>query len=251
MNRAVVWSVTLAGERAEPLPVTATLSASSPADSRCTNLAPECRDRVRAALLNSGEVWPDTVVHLSIPRMPRPGGIADLAVGVSILAATGAVRSPCLDKIMFAAEFGLDGSLRSVEGTWAAFDPAPALGITHAVVPEPLLPEFGVCTGVTVVGAPTLTAVLAWLRGTRALPCAGTHRWTPVVPLAALRVRPIPTSSPNQLNKVALQHISRPLKFLPSPSLSERPPCVESTVRSSCRFRRHGRTAATAASEQD
>lgn len=177
MNRAVAWSVTLADQHAEPLPVTATISACSPTDSLCTNVTRECRDRVRAALFNSGEQWPNAVVCLSIPHVPQPAGIADLAVGVSVLAATGAVRSTYLDKIMFAAALGLGGSLHSVEGTWAAFDPAPALGITHAVVPEPLLPEFGASTGVTVVGAPTLTAVLAWLRGTHPRPCAGTHRW--------------------------------------------------------------------------
>ncbi|QBS44934.1 magnesium chelatase domain-containing protein [Nocardia sp. CS682] len=179
MSRAVAWSVTLGSQNAEPLPVTATLDAPSPTSAGCMNVTPECRDRVRAALFNSGEVWPNAVVGLSIPSAPQPAGVADLAVGVSVLAASGALRSAPLGKIMFAAALGLDGSLRAVEGTWAAFDAAPLLGITHAVVPQLLLSEFGTSAGITVVGATTLSAVLAWLRGTRALPCAGTHRWGP------------------------------------------------------------------------
>ncbi|CAM4041422.1 magnesium chelatase domain-containing protein [Nocardia ninae] len=160
-----------------PFPVTASLDNTSPAGIGHTDLAPECRDRVRAALLNSGELWPQSSVRLSIADVSEPAGIADLAAAVSILAVSGEFRSVPLARIMFVAELGLDGSLRSVQGTWAALDAGAPLGITYAVVPHIQLPEFGASTGVTVLGAPTLSAVLAWLRGTHALPCAGTHQW--------------------------------------------------------------------------
>ncbi|MEV6558321.1 magnesium chelatase domain-containing protein [Nocardia sp. NPDC051756] len=116
MNPAVAWSVTLGAQSADPLPVTATISGCSPTGSPCANVTAQCRDRVRAALLNSGERWPDAVVELSIPNPPQPGGIADLAVGVAVLAADGTLASMPLGKVMFAAELGLDGSLRSVAG---------------------------------------------------------------------------------------------------------------------------------------
>ncbi|WP_405167886.1 hypothetical protein OG203_15865 [Nocardia sp. NBC_01499] len=173
----MAWSVTLGNPVAQPFSVTATLGAPAPTESGYTDLAQECRDRVRAALFNSAELWPPVEVQLSISGMPHPAGIADLAVAVSVLAAAGRFRSMPLEKILFVAELGLDGALRAVEGTWAAFDAAPLLGITHAVVPQALLPEFGASTEFLVLGAPTLSAVLAWLRGTHALPCAGTHRW--------------------------------------------------------------------------
>ncbi|WP_280394615.1 magnesium chelatase domain-containing protein [Nocardia brasiliensis] len=177
MTRAVAWSVTLGDQVAEPFSVTATLGTSAPFEMGHAEVSPECRDRVRAALLNSGQRWPQARVRFSIPAAPQPCGIADLAVAVALVAAAGDLRSSLLSEIMFVAELGLDGSLRPVEGTWAAFDAAPLLGITHAVVPQALLPEFGPSTAITVVGASTLAAVLAWLRGTHYLPCAGTHRW--------------------------------------------------------------------------
>ncbi|MFI6998312.1 magnesium chelatase domain-containing protein [Nocardia sp. NPDC050175] len=177
MTRAVAWSVTLADHVAMPFPVTASLDGASPVGIGHTDLAPECRDRVRAALVNSGQLWPETRVRLSSAEVPQPAGIADLAVAVSVQALSGEFRSIPLAKIMFVAELGLDGSLRSVEGIWAAFDAAAPLGLTHAVVPRAQLSEFGASTGITVLGARTLNAVLAWLRGTRALPCAGTHHW--------------------------------------------------------------------------
>ncbi|CAM4307756.1 magnesium chelatase domain-containing protein [Nocardia ninae] len=178
MSRAVAWSVTLESPVAQPFSVNATLGIPPPTETGHTDLAPQCRDRVRATLLNSAEHWPPVEVQLSISGAPQPTGIADLAVAVSVLAAVGEFRSTPLEKILFVAELGLDGALRAVEGTWAAFDAAPLLGITYAVVPQSLLPEFGASTEFLVLGAPTLSAVLAWLRGTSALPCAGTHRWS-------------------------------------------------------------------------
>ncbi|MFB8281197.1 magnesium chelatase domain-containing protein [Nocardia colli] len=179
MNRAVVWSVTLGTQHAEPLPVTAELDATS-GSAAGVEVTSECRDRVRAALFNSAQSWPPAPVRLSVPAVPQPSGIADLAVAVAValVAAAGGCRFPVLSEIVFVAELGLDGTLRPVEGTWAAFDTAPLLGITHGVVPRALLPEFGAGTAITVVGATTLAEVLAWLHGTQVLPCAGTHRWS-------------------------------------------------------------------------
>ncbi|WP_191094411.1 magnesium chelatase domain-containing protein [Nocardia colli] len=177
MTRAVAWSVALRGQVAEPFSVTAVLGSAAPVDTGHAQETPECRDRVRAALLNSGRPWPHTAVQLSMNGAPQPSAIADLAVAVAVLAASGQCRSILLPKVLFVAELGLDGSLRQVEGTWAAFDAAPLLGFTHAVVPQSVLPEFGPATALTAVGAPTLTEVLYWLHGTHELPCAGTHRW--------------------------------------------------------------------------
>ena len=62
----------------------------------------EARDRIRAAIVNSGEEWP-TQITMSLPaRLPERSS-ADLAIAVSVLAANGAVP---------AAAFGRGGVLR-------------------------------------------------------------------------------------------------------------------------------------------
>jgi magnesium chelatase family protein len=53
----------------------------------------EARDRIRAAIVNSGEQWPaqKITVSLSPASLPKRASSFDLAIAVSVLAAAGAV----------------------------------------------------------------------------------------------------------------------------------------------------------------
>ncbi|MGZ4609643.1 MAG: magnesium chelatase domain-containing protein, partial [Actinomycetes bacterium] len=57
-----------------------------------TSLA-ESRDRVRAAIVNSGQRWPSTTrrttVNLSPASLPKRGSSFDLAIALAVLAADG------------------------------------------------------------------------------------------------------------------------------------------------------------------
>ena len=74
----------------------------------------EARDRIRAAIVNSGESWPAAkiTVGLSPAALPKRGSGFDLAIAVAILAAAEAVPASALTGKMFLAELGLDGRLR-------------------------------------------------------------------------------------------------------------------------------------------
>ncbi len=54
----------------------------------------EARDRVRAAIFNSGEDWPNRHVTVSLfpASMPKKGSTFDLSIAVSLLAAAGSSR---------------------------------------------------------------------------------------------------------------------------------------------------------------
>ena len=128
----------------------------------------ETRDRVRAAIVNSGEQWPHTkiTVTLSPAMLPKRGGAFDLAIAVSILAAAGTVPAPALDdRMLLLAELGLDGRLRPVSGVLPAVAAAAAGGIGSVVVPVPNAAEAAQIPNVRVVPAHRLADVLAWLRG--------------------------------------------------------------------------------------
>ncbi|MEC8461034.1 MAG: YifB family Mg chelatase-like AAA ATPase [Pseudomonadota bacterium] len=74
----------------------------------------ESRDRVRAALVNSGFVFPKqrVLVNLSPGDLTKTGCYFDLAVALSILMASGQIVSKVsLDDYVFASEVGLTGSL--------------------------------------------------------------------------------------------------------------------------------------------
>ena len=82
----------------------------------------EARDRIRAAILNSGEQWPQRriTVGLSPASLPKRGSGFDVAIAVALLAAAGVVKPAALAGAMFLGELGLDGRLRPVRGVLPA-----------------------------------------------------------------------------------------------------------------------------------
>src|SRR5437762_14382907 len=62
----------------------------------------ESRDRVRAAIVNSGESWPQQrmTVNLLPAHLPKHGSGFDLAVAVSLLAGAGALPPAALGGVV-------------------------------------------------------------------------------------------------------------------------------------------------------
>ncbi len=82
----------------------------------------ESKDRVRAALINSGFKWPQSRITISLAPadLPKDGGGFDLPIAVGILAASGQVPGGALDGYEFLGELSLNGSLRAVRGVLPA-----------------------------------------------------------------------------------------------------------------------------------
>jgi magnesium chelatase family protein len=132
----------------------------------------EARDRIHAAIVNSGEQWPQRkiTVALSPASLPKRGSWFDLAIAVGLLTAAGTVPRPALDGVMFFGELGLDGRLRPVRGVLPAVVAAAADGRFGTVmVAEQNAPEAALVPGMRVIEATSLTAVTDWLRGTPGL----------------------------------------------------------------------------------
>jgi magnesium chelatase family protein len=127
----------------------------------------EARDRIRAAIINSHEQWPQRriTVGLSPASLPKRGSGFDLGIALSILAAAGAVPWAAVDGVAFLGELGLDGRLRPVRGVLPAMAAASSAGFGKAVVAGANAEEAALVPGLHVAGAPTLAALLAWLRG--------------------------------------------------------------------------------------
>jgi magnesium chelatase family protein len=126
----------------------------------------EARDRIRAAIVNSGESWPNSkiTVGLSPATLPKRGSGFDLAIAIAILAAAEAVPVSALAGKMFLAELGLDGRLRPVPGVLPAVVAAEA-GVHTVIVAAQNVAEAALAPGVQVIGASSLIEVIIWLRG--------------------------------------------------------------------------------------
>jgi len=131
----------------------------------------EARDRIRAAIVNSGEEWPQRkiTVGLSPASLPKRGSWFDLAIAVGVLTAAGKVPRAAVDGVMFFGELGLDGRLRPVRGVLPAVAAAAEEKFGTVVVARQNAAEAALVPGVRVIAVGSLTAATDWLRGTPGL----------------------------------------------------------------------------------
>src|SRR5579875_153101 len=131
----------------------------------------EARDRIRSAIINSGEQWPQRriTVGLSPASLPKRGSGFDLPIAVAVLAAAGVLKAAAVAGVMFLGELGLDGQLRPVRGVLPAVVAAASAGFGRVVVARGNAEEAALVPGLRVLSAPDLAALLAWMRGD--LPC--------------------------------------------------------------------------------
>lgn len=125
----------------------------------------ESRDRVRAAMVNSGAEWPQKklTVGLSPASVPKAGSSFDLAVAMAVLAAAEAIDPRTIAELVFIGELGLDGRVRPVRGVLPAVLAAAEAGYDQVVVPEQTAGEASLVPGVSVLGVRTLRQLIAVL----------------------------------------------------------------------------------------
>ncbi|MET7689738.1 YifB family Mg chelatase-like AAA ATPase [Streptomyces sp. NPDC005483] len=125
----------------------------------------ESRDRVRAAVVNSGGEWPQKklTVGLSPASVPKAGSGFDLAVACAVLGASERIDPHVLADIVMIGELGLDGRVRPVRGILPAVLAAADAGYVQVVVPECAAAEASLVPGVSVLGVRSLRQLIAVL----------------------------------------------------------------------------------------
>lgn len=125
----------------------------------------ESRDRVRAAVVNSGAAWPQKklTVGLSPASVPKSGSGFDLAVAAAVLGAAERIDPRVLADIVMIGELGLDGRVRPVRGVLPAVLAAADAGYEQVVVPECAAAEASLVPGVSVLGVRSLRQLIAVL----------------------------------------------------------------------------------------
>ncbi|MGW6742387.1 YifB family Mg chelatase-like AAA ATPase [Streptomyces sp. NPDC055025] len=125
----------------------------------------ESRDRVRAAVVNSGAEWPQKklTVGLSPASVPKGGSGFDLAVAAAVLGAAERVDADAIADLVLIGELGLDGRVRPVRGVLPAVLAAAEAGYRQVVVPEQTAGEASLVPGVSVLGVRSLRQLIAVL----------------------------------------------------------------------------------------
>jgi len=130
----------------------------------------ESKDRVRAALLNSGFEFPARriTVNLAPADLPKEGGRFDLPIALGVLAASKQLAKESLSTYEFIGELSLSGELRAVHGIIPA---AVASGKAqrNIVVPENNGSEALLAKQTTVYASKNLLELCAHLSGQESL----------------------------------------------------------------------------------
>ncbi len=126
----------------------------------------ESRDRVRSALVNSREIWPNkkVTVSLSPAWLPKSGSNFDLPIAVAILAAQQVIPIEQLKKSVFFGELALDGRIREARGVLPALISLRESNIETVVVPKANAGEARLVSGLEIIPMENISELLNWLR---------------------------------------------------------------------------------------
>ncbi|WP_322752122.1 MULTISPECIES: YifB family Mg chelatase-like AAA ATPase [unclassified Frankia] len=127
----------------------------------------EAKDRIRAAIVNSGQAWPNQRITVGLfpATLPKSGSGFDVAMAAAVLGAAATVPPESLRGRVLLGELALDGRLRPVRGVLPAVMSALDAGIDRVVVPEANGAEAALVPGVVVEPVADLDCLVRLLRG--------------------------------------------------------------------------------------
>lgn len=127
----------------------------------------EAKDRVRAAIKNSGFEFPvkRITVNLAPADLKKEGPIYDLPIAIGILAATDQLPPERCGLFVYLGELSLNGSLRGVAGVLPNVLAAREASLSEVIVPVENAGEAALVDGINVFPACSLAEVAGFLRG--------------------------------------------------------------------------------------
>jgi len=131
------------------------------------NAVRESRDRIRAAIKNSGMQFPNKgyTVNLSPADIPKTGPAYDLAMAMGVLAATDQAPLRALENALYIGELSLDGTVRHVKGVLPMAYTARQEGIDTIYVAEEDAPQAALVDGISVIPVQSLGQLIEHLYG--------------------------------------------------------------------------------------
>lgn len=140
----------------------------------------ESRDRVHAAIRNSGFEFPQhrIVINMAPADVRKAGAAFDLPIALGVLAASGVVRDRDIRDVIIVGELALDGTIHPARGVLPIAVAARQQHAAALLLPAANAAEAGVVDGLRLLPAKTLTEAVECLNRDR-------HEW------------PLPSSPPS------------------------------------------------------
>jgi magnesium chelatase family protein len=127
----------------------------------------EARERVRAAIFNSGFAYPAgrLLVNLSPADVRKEGPAFDLAIALALLAIDEQIDRLVLQEFIALGELALDGTLRPVSGILPMVLGARSAGFVKLIVPEANAGEAALVDGIELYAVDSLQSTVAVILG--------------------------------------------------------------------------------------
>jgi magnesium chelatase family protein len=131
----------------------------------------EARERVRAAIRNSGCIFPTRriTVNLAPADLKKAGPAYDLPIAIGILLSSEQVYAD-VSNTLFLGELSLDGSLRHTHGILPMVALAREKGLSDVFVPADDANEASLLDGIKVIPSVSLAQLVSHLRGEISIP---------------------------------------------------------------------------------
>src|SRR5690349_14211780 len=127
----------------------------------------EARERVRAAIVNSGYEFPlrRITVNLAPAYLRKVGPAFDLPLAVALLVASYQLAPETVESTAVIGELSLTGEVRAVRGALAAAEGVRRAQLERLIVPLTRAREAALVPGIDVIGVDSLQHLVATLRG--------------------------------------------------------------------------------------
>lgn len=131
----------------------------------------ESKERVKAAIKNSGFDWPceRITVSLAPSGIKKEGACFDLGIALGILAATEQIDNAKLSNYFILGEMSLDGSLKPIRGALPIAIAAAKLAANRIIIAEQNAKETAIVSGVSVFALKTLRGCVEFLNNPETL----------------------------------------------------------------------------------
>jgi len=131
------------------------------------NAVRESRERVNAAIKNSGFLFPQKriTVNLAPAGIKKEGSAFDLPIALGILAATGQLSAERFGRMVVLGELALDGNLRPIRGALPIASALSRRRVDGLIVPEASAREAAMVEGLNVFPVKSLREAVSFLSG--------------------------------------------------------------------------------------
>jgi magnesium chelatase family protein len=131
----------------------------------------ESKDRVRAALKNTGFNFPvkKITVNLAPADVKKEGSAFDLPMALGILMAEGILEPESAKDYLVVGELSLDGRVKAIRGALSIAVAVKEAGLAGLILPIENAAEAAVVEGIAVYGAETLPQVVEFLNRNQAM----------------------------------------------------------------------------------